>query len=123
MQDLSASRIKSINETFGAIKEVKIFNIEKIFNKKFFSMNLLREHYYFVNSVLTSIPRYFLETIIVLTLIFVLLLYNYLKRFCLTFTLLTLLLLRQLDYYHHLTQFLNLKLYKKFITISKSCHK
>ena len=36
MQDLSASRIKSINETFGAIKEVKIFNIEKIFNKKFF---------------------------------------------------------------------------------------
>ena len=80
MQDLSASRIKSINETFGAIKEVKIFNIEKIFNKKFFSMNLLREHYYFVNSVLTSIPRYFLETIIVLTLIFVLLLYNYLEK-------------------------------------------
>ena len=50
MQDLSTSRIKSVNETFGAIKEVKIFNIEKIFNKKFFSMNLLREHYFFVNS-------------------------------------------------------------------------
>ena len=60
MQDLSASRIKSINETFGAIKEVKIFNIEKIFNKIFFN-EFTREHYYFVNSVLTSIPRYFLK--------------------------------------------------------------
>lgn len=80
MQDLSASRIKSVNETFGAIKEVKIFNIEKIFNKKFFSMSLLREHYYFVNSFLTSIPRHFLETIIVFTLIFVLMLYNYFEK-------------------------------------------
>tara|TARA_B100000963_G_scaffold298554_1_gene270316 strand:- start:5171 stop:6889 length:1719 start_codon:yes stop_codon:yes gene_type:complete len=80
IQDLSASRIKSVNETFGAIKEVKIFNIEKIFNKKFFSMNLLREHYYFVNSFLTSIPRHFLETIIVFTLIFVLMLYNYFEK-------------------------------------------
>lgn len=80
MQDLSTSRIKSVNETFGAIKEVKIFNIEKIFNKKFFSMNLLREHYFFVNSFLTSIPRYFLETIIILTLISVLLLYNYFEK-------------------------------------------
>lgn len=80
MQDLSTSRIKSVNETFGAIKEVKIFNIEKIFNKKFFSMNLLREHYFFVNSFLTLIPRYFLETIIILTLISVLLLYNYFEK-------------------------------------------
>jgi len=80
MQDLSTSRIKSVNETFGAIKEVKIFNIEKIFNKKFFSMNLLREHYFFVNSFLTSIPRYFLETIIILTLISVLMLYNYFEK-------------------------------------------
>jgi len=80
MQDLSASRIKSVNETFGAIKEVKIFNIEKIFNKKFFSMNLLREHYFSVNSFLTSIPRYFLETIIIFTLIFVLMLYNYFEK-------------------------------------------
>lgn len=80
MQDLSASRIKSVNETFGAIKEVKIFNIEKIFNKKFFSMNLLREHYFSVNSFLSSIPRYFLETIIIFTLIFVLMLYNYFEK-------------------------------------------
>lgn len=80
MQDLSTSRIKSVNETFGAIKEVKIFNIEKIFNKKFFSMNLLREHYFSVNSFLTSIPRYFLETIIIFTLIFVLMLYNYFEK-------------------------------------------
>jgi ABC-type multidrug transport system fused ATPase/permease subunit len=41
MQKLSATRIKNVNETFGAIKEVKIFNIENLFSKKFSLTNLL----------------------------------------------------------------------------------
>ncbi len=80
MQDLSATRIKSVNETFGAIKEVKIFNIENLFSKKFSLTNLLRENYFLINSFLTQIPRYFLEAVIIITLIFIIMLYNYLNK-------------------------------------------
>ena len=80
MQKLSATRIKNVNETFGAIKEVKIFNIENLFSKKFSLTNLLRENYFLINSFLTQIPRYFLEAVIIITLIFIIMLYNYLNK-------------------------------------------
>ncbi len=80
IQNLSTSRIKSVNETFGAIKEVKIFNIENLFSNKFSLQNQLRENYFLINSFFTSIPRYFLEAVIIITLIFVIMLYNYLNK-------------------------------------------
>ena len=80
MQNLSAIKIKSVNETFGAIKEVKIFNIENLFSKNFLLTNLLRENYFLINSFLTQIPRYFLEAVIIITLILIIMLYNYLNK-------------------------------------------
>ena len=80
MQKLSATRIKNVNETFGAIKEVKIFNIENLFSKKFSLTNQLRENYFLINSFLTQIPRYFLEAVIIITLILIIMLYNYLNK-------------------------------------------
>ncbi len=80
MQKLSATRIKNVNETFGAIKEVKIFNIENLFSQKFSLTNQLRENYFLINSFLTQIPRYFLEAVIIITLIFIIMLYNYLNK-------------------------------------------
>ena len=80
IQNLSTTRIKSVNETFGAIKEVKIFNIENLFSNKFSLQNQLRENYFLINSFFTSIPRYFLEAVIIITLIFVIMLYNYLNK-------------------------------------------
>ncbi len=80
MQNLSATRIQSVNETFGAIKEVKIFNIEDVFGKKFYLKNLLRENYFLINSFLVSIPRFFLEAVIIFSLISVLMTFNYLNK-------------------------------------------
>ena len=80
MQNLSATRIQSVNETFGAIKEIKIFNIEDVFGKKFYLKNLLRENYFLINSFLVSIPRFFLEAVIIFSLISILMTFNYLNK-------------------------------------------
>ncbi len=80
IQNLSATTIKIVNETFGAIKEVKIFNIENLFSNKFSLTSQLRENYFLINSFLVQIPRYFLEAVIIISLIFIIMLYNYLNK-------------------------------------------
>ena len=80
MQFIRGEHVKHINQSFGAIKEVKIFNKEN-FLFKIFSKNLnIFENAYFENYFLTSLPRLFLEVIVISTLVIVVICFVYFDR-------------------------------------------
>ena len=62
-------RIQFINETFAAIKEIKIFAIEKYFLKRFRVQNTSLSKIYFKHSFIATLPRHSLEYILFLTII------------------------------------------------------
>ena len=62
-------RIQFINETFAAIKEIKIFAIEKYFLKRFRIQNTSLSKVYFKHSFIATLPRHSLEYILFLTII------------------------------------------------------
>ena len=62
-------RIQFINETFAAIKEIKIFAIEKYFLKRFRIQNTSLSKIFFKHSFIATLPRHSLEYILFLTII------------------------------------------------------
>ncbi len=80
MQFIRGEHVKHINQSFGAIKEVKIFNKEN-FLYKIFSKNLnIFENAYLENYFLSSLPRLFLEVIVISTLVIVVISFVYFDR-------------------------------------------
>ena len=62
----SSSRLKILNETFLMIKEIKVLKKEDYFTDKYKNINFDLENLAFINNVITSIPRLFIEVISVL---------------------------------------------------------
>ena len=62
-------RIQFINETFAAIKEIKIFAIEKYFLERFRIQNTSLSQIFFKHSFIATLPRHTLEYILFITII------------------------------------------------------
>ena len=62
-------RIQFINETFAAIKEIKIFAIEKFFLERFRIQNTSLSKIFFKYAFISTLPRHALEYILFLTII------------------------------------------------------
>ena len=73
-------RIQFINETFAAIKEIKIFAIEKYFLERFRIQNTSLSKIFFKHSFVSTLPRHCLEYILFLTII-LLIFYLYSNNF------------------------------------------
>jgi len=57
----AGERIKLTNQVLGGIKEIKILNKENFFLNKFFNTTQILEKINFFSTIITSIPRLFLE--------------------------------------------------------------
>ena len=69
-------KIQFINETFAAIKEIKIYSIEKYFLKRFSLQNTSLSKIFFKNSFIAALPRHSLEYILFLSIIFLIFFLN-----------------------------------------------
>ena len=59
-------RLKILNETFLMIKEIKVLKKEAYFTDKYHNINFDLENLAFINNVISSMPRLFIEVISVL---------------------------------------------------------
>ena len=75
-----ALKIQDINEAFGAIKEVKIFNKEKTLETKFNEKIHIWENSYLTNFFLTSLPRLVLEAIVILSVVSIVIIFVFIDR-------------------------------------------
>ena len=76
IQSLSSSLLKTVNETIGSIKETILLNVGK---KQFdeFSNNIAQsEKLTLINYIVKSLPRYFLEFLIVSVMILIILVFT-----------------------------------------------
>ncbi len=80
IQFIRGEQVKHINHSFGAIKEVKILNKENFLYKIFLNNANTFENAYLTNYFLTSLPRLFLEVIVIATLIVVVTIFIYFDR-------------------------------------------
>ena len=79
IQTLHSDLIKIITETFGAIKEIKILNLEN-FQQNIFMKKIHRnETYGLKNYIIKSLPRILLETISILAIIFIIVFYSFMN--------------------------------------------
>jgi len=77
---ISAEQIKTVNETFGAVKEIKIFNIEN-YLEKIFKGNIEKiEKSTLLNYFFTSVPRLFLEVISIIAVVIILTIFVLMDR-------------------------------------------
>jgi ABC-type multidrug transport system fused ATPase/permease subunit len=80
LQKFTALKTKDINEAFGAIKEVKIFNKEKILERNFNEKIGIWEKSYLINYFLTSLPRLVLEAIVILIVVSIVIIFLFIDR-------------------------------------------
>lgn len=80
IQFIRGEQVKHINHSFGAIKEVKILNKENFLYKIFLKNVTTFENAYLGNYFLSSLPRLFLEVIVISTLIIVVTIFIYFER-------------------------------------------
>tara|TARA_B100001142_G_C14340721_1_gene657773 strand:- start:2196 stop:3965 length:1770 start_codon:yes stop_codon:yes gene_type:complete len=80
LQKFMALKTQDINEAFGAIKEVKIFNKEKTLETKFNEKIKIWEKSYLINYFLTSLPRLVLEAIVILTVVSIVIIFLFMDR-------------------------------------------
>ena len=80
LQKFRALKIKDINEALGAIKEVKIFNKEKILEGKFNDKISVWEKSFLTNYILTCLPRLVLETTVIISVVLILLIFVFIDR-------------------------------------------
>ena len=80
LQKYMALKIQDINEAFGAIKEVKIFNKEKTLETKFNEKIHIWENSYLTNFFLTSLPRLVLEAIVILSVVSIVIIFVFIDR-------------------------------------------
>ena len=63
-------KIQFINETFAAIKEIKIFSVENYFLRRFSLQNTSLSKIFFKQSFVAALPRHSLEYVLFLSIIF-----------------------------------------------------
>jgi ABC-type multidrug transport system fused ATPase/permease subunit len=71
----SSKIIQTINEAIGAIKEIKIYNIQEFIENKFNSLNKNNEKNLLLNFFFISIPKFILESISVIVVLLIILFY------------------------------------------------
>ena len=77
LQLLTSDLLRVISETFGSIKEIKIFNLEK-FQQTIFSSKVRRnEEFILKNYIVRSLPRILLETLSILAIVFIIIFYSF----------------------------------------------
>ena len=77
LQKLMSDQLRVVNETFGAIKEIKIFNIENYKKNEFLTKVKHNEKLIYKNYIIRSMPRILLETLSILAIFSVILFYSY----------------------------------------------
>ena len=80
IQFIRGEQVKHINQSFGAIKDVKVLNKESFLNKIFVKNLKIYESAFLVNYFLTSIPRLFLETIIIFAFVIIIVIFIFFDR-------------------------------------------
>ena len=80
IQFIRGEQVKHINQSFGAIKEVKILSKENYLHKIFKNNVNIFENAYLINYFLTALPRLFLEVIVISTLVIIATIFIYLDR-------------------------------------------
>ena len=80
LQKFRGFKIKDINEVLGAIKEVKIFHKEKILERKFSDKISIWEKSFLIKYFLISLPRLVLETTVIISVVFILLIFIFIER-------------------------------------------
>lgn len=80
LQRFTALKTQDINEAFGAIKEVKIFNKEKTLERNFNEKINIWEKSFLINYFLTSLPRLVLETIVILAVVSIVIIFLFMDR-------------------------------------------
>ena len=73
IQEISGQIIQKLNETIGLLKEIKIYNLEKYYVKKFLEKVEVNEEYVFKNYFITFVPRLLLESTAILLLVLIVL--------------------------------------------------
>lgn len=71
----SSKIIQTINEAIGAIKEIKIYNIQEFIENKFNNLNKNNEKNLLLNFFFISIPKFILESISVIVVLLIILFY------------------------------------------------
>ena len=71
IQSINASQIQHITQSFNAIKEIKILNKENFVNTIAVKNMIKFENPFLINFFLTSLPRPFLEVLVILSLILI----------------------------------------------------
>ena len=71
IQAIRATQIQHITQSFNAIKEIKMLNKENFVNKVTVKNMLKFENPFLINFFLASLPRPFLEVLVILSLIFI----------------------------------------------------
>ncbi len=71
IQAINASQIQHITQSFNAIKEIKILNKENFINEIAVKNMVKFENPFLINFFLTSLPRPFLEVLVILSLILI----------------------------------------------------
>ena len=71
IQSINASQIQHITQSFNAIKEIKILNKENFVNTIAVKNMVKFENPFLINFFLTSLPRPFLEVLVILSLILI----------------------------------------------------
>lgn len=71
IQSINASQIQHITQSFNAIKEIKILNKENFVNTIALKNMIKFENPFLINFFLTSLPRPFLEVLVILSLILI----------------------------------------------------
>ena len=80
LQYLSGIEIKILNQIFGAIKEIKILNKEKQMEETYSENVKKMGRNSLIQSFLTSVPRLFLEVILVMAVVIVLTIFVFMDR-------------------------------------------
>ena len=73
IQEISGQIIQKLNETIGLLKEIKIYNLEKYYVKKFLEKVEVNEENVFKNYFITFVPRLLLESTAILLLVLIVL--------------------------------------------------
>ena len=67
--------MKNINQIYGSIKEIKIYNKKNYFENKIADLQVNTQKIEFFTQIINKLPRIFLEILSVLTLVIILLLF------------------------------------------------
>ena len=80
LQKVRGLKIQDIHEALGAIKEVKVFNKQKMLQKKFSDKISIWEKSFLINYVLSCFPRLILETVVIISVVLIFFIFIFLGQ-------------------------------------------